>query len=239
MSPPRITSVLTAEALGTFLFFFVGAGAVIVNGGAAGSPGLLAVALAHGLALAVLVSALGAVSGAHFNPAVTVAVLVSGRITAGLAGMYIAVQLAAAVAAGLALRAVFPEAAWGPVGIGTPALHPAIGVPGAIAIEAVLTVLLIIAVFGTAIDRRAPKLGGLAIGLAVAADVLMGGPLTGAAMNPARWFGPAVASGSFDNWYVWWIGPLIGALVAAVLYRLALAETAYAEVTPATPEGTA
>jgi MIP family channel proteins len=238
MSSPRIASVLTAEALGTFLFFFVGAGAVIVNGGAAGSPGLLAVALAHGLALAVLVSALGAVSGAHFNPAVTVAVLVSGRITAGLAGMYIVVQLVAAVAAALALRAVFPEAAWGPVGIGTPALHPAIGVPGAIAIEAVLTVLLVIAVFGTAIDRRAPKIGGLAIGLAVAADVLMGGPLTGAAMNPARWFGPAVASGSFDNWYVWWIGPLIGALVAAVIYRLALAETAYAEVTPATPEGT-
>jgi len=237
MSSSRITSVLTAEALGTFLFFFVGAGAVIVNTGAAGSTGLLGVALAHGLALAVLVSALGAVSGAHFNPAVTVAVLVSGRITAGMAGMYIVVQLAAAVAAGFALRAVFPEGAWGPVAIGTPAVHSAISIPGAIAIEAVLTVLLVIAVFGTAIDRRAPKLGGLAIGLAVAADVLMGGPLTGAAMNPARWFGPAVASGSFDNWYVWVIGPLVGALVAAVIYRLALAETAYAEVTPATPEG--
>ncbi len=80
-------------------------------------------------------------------------------------------------------------------------------------------------------------IGGLAIGLAVAADILMGGPLTGAAMNPARWFGPAVASGNFDNWYVWWIGPLIGALAAAAIYRLALEDRARADVTPATPEG--
>jgi MIP family channel proteins len=237
MPTPRLTSVLTAEALGTFLFFFVGIGAVIMNSGGDPGAGLLGVALAHGLALAVLVSALGAVSGAHFNPAVTVAVLASGRITVPLAAMYIVVQLAAGVAAALALRAVFPEAAWGPVALGTPAVHPAITIPAAIAIEAILTVLLVIAVFGTAIDRRAPKLGGLAIGLAVAADILMGGPLTGAAMNPARWFGPAVASGTLADWYVWWIGPLIGAVVAALVYRFAFEERARAEITPATPEG--
>lgn len=238
MTSPRLIPVLTAEALGTFLFFFVGMGAVILNGGGSGGgAGVLGVALAHGLALAVLVSALGAVSGAHFNPAVTVAVFVSGRITAVHAAMYIVVQLAAGAAAALALRAVFPESAWGPVAIGTPAVHSAMTIPGAIAIEAILTVLLVIAVFGTAIDTRAPKLGGLAIGLAVAADILMAGPLTGAAMNPARWFGPAVVSGAFDNWYVWWIGPFIGAAVAAFIYRFALAETAYADVTPATPEG--
>ena len=239
MSSPRLASVLTAEALGTFLFVFVGAGAVILNSSASsGGPALLGVALAHGLALAVLVSALGAVSGAHFNPAVTVAVLVSGRITIPLAAMYIVVQLAAAAAAALALRAVFPEgASSGPVALGTPAVHAAITVPAAIVIETVLTVLLVVAVFGTAIDARGPKLGGLAIGLAVAADVLMGGPLTGAAMNPARWFGPAVVSGAFDNWYVWWIGPLLGAAIAAVIYRLALEERARVDVTPATPEG--
>ena len=77
-------------------------------------------------------------------------------------------------------------------------------------IEAILTMVLIVAVFGTAIDPRAPKIGGLAIGLAVAADIFMGGPLTGAAMNPARWFGPAVVSGTYTDWYVWWIGPLVG-----------------------------
>jgi len=238
MSSPRVASVLTAEALGTFLFFFVGMGAVVLAEHTGGGGGLVGVALAHGLALAVLVSALGAVSGAHFNPAVTVAVLVSGRIAPALAAMYVAAQLVGALAAGLALRSIFPESSWGPVALGTPAVDPAIGVAGAIVVEAVLTVLLLIAVFGTAIDHRAPKLGGLAIGLAVAADILMGGPITGAAMNPARWFGPAVASGSFDNWYVWWIGPLVGALVAAVIYRLVLEDRARADVTPATPQGT-
>ena len=237
MPTPRLASVLTAEALGTFLFFFVGAGAVVLTAHGEVSGGLLVVALAHGLALAVLVSALGAVSGAHFNPAVTVAVLVSGHITAVRAAMYVAAQLIGGLAAGVALRLVLPASSWEPVALGTPVVDPSIGVGAAIAIEAVLTVLLVLAVFGTAIDRRAPKLGGLAIGLAVAADILMGGPLTGAAMNPARWFGPAVASGTYADWYVWWIGPLIGAVVAALLYRLVLAETAYAEVTPATPEG--
>ena len=237
MPTPRLASVLTAEALGTFLFIFVGAGAVILTAHADGAGGLVGVALAHGLALAVLVSALGAVSGAHFNPAVSVAVVISGHMTASRAALYVAAQLVGAAAAALALRLVFPATSWEPVSLGTPVVDPSIGVGAAIAIEAVLTVLLVLAVFGTAIDRRAPKLGGLAIGLAVAADVLMGGPLTGAAMNPARWFGPAVASGTYADWYVWWIGPLIGAAVAAVLYRLVLAETAYAEVTPATPEG--
>ena len=238
MRDPTVVSRLTAEGLGTFLFFFVGMGAVVLGqhtGG--GGGGLLGVALAHGLALGVLVSALGAVSGGHFNPAVTFGVLVARRISAGLAAAYVGAQLLAAVLAGLAIRWVFPQAAWEPVAIGTPALGEGIGPVAGIAIEAILTVLLVTAVFGTAIDRRAPKLGGLAIGLAVTADILMGGPLTGAAMNPARWFGPALASGSFDDWYVWWIGPLIGGAVAAGLYLLAFEERAEPEVSPATPEG--
>jgi MIP family channel proteins len=195
------------------------------------------VAFAHGITLAVLVSALGAVSGGHFNPAVTVAVRLAGRIRWSHAVLYVVAQLAGAVGAGLALRAVFPESSWGPTNIGTPALGEGIGIGAGIAIEAVLTVLLVLAVFGTAIDPRGPKIGGLAIGLAVAADIMMGGPLTGAAMNPARWFGPAVASGSFDNWYVWWVGPLIGAIVAAVLYRYVFEGEASPSVSPASPEG--
>jgi len=238
MSAPRLTAVLVAEAIGTFLFFFVGMGAVVLGSHAGdGGGGLVGVALAHGLALAVLVSALGPISGAHFNPAVTFAVWLTGRIDITRAGMYIAVQLIGAVMAGFALRAVFPESSWQPVALGTPAVDAGMGVVGAITIEAILTVVLLIAVFGTAIDRRAPKLGGLAIGLAVAADILMGGPLTGAAMNPARWFGPAVASGTFADWYVWWIGPLVGAAVAALIYRFVLEDTAKADVTPAMPEG--
>lgn len=236
MRVPPTASALTAEALGTFLFFFVGMGAVVMGQHTGdGGGGLLGVALAHGLALAVLVSALGAVSGGHFNPAVTFGVFLAGRIGAGLAGLYVLVQLAAAVIAALALRVVFPESSWGT--LGTPALAEGITPVAGIVVEAILTVLLLIAVFGTAIDPRGPKIGGLAIGLAVAADILMGGPLTGGAMNPARWFGPAVAAAEFDNWYVWWIGPLIGAALAALAFRWAFEARAAADVAPASPEG--
>jgi MIP family channel proteins len=233
----KLGAALVAETVGTFLFFFVGAGSVVLatHAGDAG-PGLVGIALAHGLVLAVLVSAFGAVSGGHFNPAVTVAVRLAGGIEWRHATAYVVAQLVGAVAAGLSLRAVFPESSWKPSSIGTPALDPAIGIGAGIAIEAVMTLLLVLVVFGTAIDRRAPRLGGMAIGLAVAADILVGGPLTGAAMNPARWFGPALASGQYDNWYVWWIGPLIGAIVGAVIYRYALEGEAQPDVTPATPD---
>jgi MIP family channel proteins len=230
---------LTAEAVGTFLFFFVGAGAVVINdfpAAGGGGGGLVQVALAHGLVLGVLVSALGAVSGAHFNPAVTFGVWIAGRISGVKAISYVIAQLVGGLIAGLALRAVFSEAAWGPSAIGTPALGPDVSVATGIAVEAVLTAILLFAVFGTAIDPRAPKIGGLAIGLAIAADILMGGPLTGAAMNPARWFGPAVASGHLANWYVWIVGPLLGAAVAAAIYRGILAEDADLARTPGSPE---
>ena len=100
-----------------------------------------------------------------------------------------------------------------------PRLFGAVTPLAGIIIEAVLTVILLIAVFGTAVDPRAPKVGGLVIGLAVAADILMGGALTGAAMNPARWFGPAAVTGNFENSYVWIVGPLVGAGIAALMYR--------------------
>jgi MIP family channel proteins len=236
----RDQASLVAEAIGTFLFFFVGAGSIVVAShpaSAGGGPGLVGVALAHGLALAVLVSAFGAISGGHFNPAVTVGVWIAGGISAARGATYIVAQLIGALGAGFLLRALFAPEVWEPTNIGSPALAAGVTPVAGIAIEAVMTALLLFAVFGTAIDRRAPKLGGMAIGLAVAADILVGGPITGAAMNPARWFGPAVAAGAFDNWYVWWIGPLLGAAVVALIYRYALAETEEETVTPATPEG--
>jgi MIP family channel proteins len=234
----RLGAALVAEAVGTFLFFFVGAGSVALTATEGGGPGLVGVALAHGLALAVMVSTFGAISGGHFNPAVTVAVRLAGRIEWSHAVMYVLAQLAGAVAAGFALLLVLPEPLADSTQLGTPALGTGIGVVEGIAIEAILTLVLVLTVFGTAIDQRAPKLGGMAIGLAVAADILMGGPLTGGAMNPARWFGPAVAASAYDDWYVWWVGPLIGAIVAAVLYRYVFEGEAEADVTPATPEGT-
>jgi MIP family channel proteins len=234
----RAWAPLVAEAVGTFLFFFVGIGSVILNDHLDdGAPGVIGVALAHGLALGVLVSALGAVSGGHFNPAVTFGVWLSGRMEPARAAGYVLVQLVAGAASALALRLIFPEASWRPSAIGAPALGAGISPAAGIAIEAVLTVLLLTAVFGTAIDPRRPRLGGMAIGFAVAAGILMGGPLTGAAMNPARWFGPAVASALFADVYVWIVGPLLGAAVAAAIYRFVLEEAAAPEITPATPEG--
>jgi aquaporin Z len=231
---------LAAEAIGTFLFFFVGCGSVVLinyaqlNNQPNGNAGLLGVALAHGLVLAVLVSAFGAVSGGHFNPAVTFGVWIAGRIGAVKGIFYVIAQLIGAVFAGFAVKAAFPEAAWG--NLGTPALGPGISPVNGIAIEAVLTTVLLFAVFGTAIDPRAPQIGGLAIGFAILADILMGGPLTGAAMNPARWFGPAVAIGNFSDGYVWIIGPLLGAGIAAAIYRFILAHEIDLARTPASPD---
>jgi MIP family channel proteins len=220
----RLTAALVAEGVGTFLFFVVGAGSIVLVDFAPPGPGLLGIALAHGLILAVMVSSLGAVSGGHFNPAVTFGVWIAGKIDPVRGALYVVAQLIGAVLAGLALRAIFPEAAWSPSHIGTPALASGVSVATGIGLEAILTVVLLLAVFGTAVDPRGPRLGGFAIGLAVAADILVGGPVTGAAMNPARWFGPAVASGFLDNAVVWIVGPLLGAGVAAVLYRWLFAQ---------------
>lgn len=215
----KLTAALVAEAAGTCLFFIVGAGSIVLVNYAPPGPGLLGIALAHGLILAVLVSSLGAVSGGHFNPAVTFGLWVAGKIDAPQGLMYVVAQLVGAAVAGFALRGIFPEAAWSPSHIGVPALGPGISPAIGIALEAIMTVVLLLAVFGTAVDPRGPRIGGLAIGLAIAADILVGGPVTGAAMNPARWFGPAVASGFFDNAIVWIVGPILGAAIAAVGYR--------------------
>ncbi len=209
---------LVAEAIGTFLFFFIAAGAALaVTGDPAAA--LLVVAIAHGVVLAVLVSSFGAVSGAHFNPAVTLGLWIAGKIDVVKGLSYMAVQLLGSAAAGFALLSVF-----GSVTGAVPALGSGVDVVEGIALEAIMTTVLLFAVFGTAVDSRGPKIGGLAIGLAVAVDILLGATLTGAAMNPARWFGLAIAAGNFDNWYVWWIGPFLGAAVVALLYRFLFAE---------------
>src|SRR5438034_7482014 len=183
---------LAAEGVGTFLFFFVGAGSILAGSGILSplltltTPDLVAVALAHGFALAVLASAFGAISGAHFNPAVTFGVWLVGRIPTVRALWYVWAQAIGALTAGVALFLVFGDAGRA-AGLGAPALGAGVTPLVGIGVEAVLTMVLLFAVFGTTIDPRAPKIGGFAVGLAVAADILVGGPLTGAAMNPARW----------------------------------------------------
>lgn len=233
-----------AELIGTFMFFFVGIGAAATverfgtQGAAVGfapdpAASWLLVALAHGVVLAVLVSALGAVSGAHFNPAVTFGVWLAGHIPTRRAIAYVLAQLIGGLLAAWSLRLAF-SAATAP-SLGTPALGPDVDPLVGAGIEAVLTLILLVAVFGTAIDARGAKVGGLAIGFAVGADILMGGPLTGAAMNPARWFGPAAVTGAWDNGWVWIVGPLIGAAVAALIYRFFFLPEADLLRTPADP----
>ena len=213
------TRALLAEACGTFWFFFIGAGAVIT---AAISDGtLLNIALAHGITLAIAVSAFGRISGGHFNPAVTFALAIAGRFPWARVPTYWAAQLFGGLLAGFALRSVFDYAiaAIDKTHLGTPALTtitPAVG----IAVEAILTIFLVWAVYGTAVSPLAPRIAGFGIGLTVMTDILLGGPLTGAAMNPARWFATAVPAGFYDNWYVYWIGPLLGAAIGGLSIRL-------------------
>jgi aquaporin Z len=216
------TRALLAEIAGTFMFFVIGAGAIVTASiSAAPGTGLVAVALAHGLSLAVAISVFGAISGGHFNPAVTLALAIARKHPWPRVLTYWAAQLIGALLAGLALRLFFEPflAAATATHLGTTMVDPAISPVQAIVIEAILTIFLVWAVFGTAVSPDAPKIAGFGIGLLVTGDILIGGPLTGAAMNPARWFGPAVVSGYLDNWYVYWIGPLIGAALAALSYR--------------------
>jgi MIP family channel proteins len=229
------TRALLAEIAGTFMFFVIGAGAVVTSV-AAGSPAnaLLAIALAHGLALAIAVSTFGPISGGHFNPAVTLGLAIARKHPWPRVLTYWAAQLIGALLAGLVLRLFFEPflAAATQTHLGTPTVNPAVSPGLAIVIEAVLTLFLVWTVFGTAVSPNAPRIAGFGIGLIVAADILIGGPLTGAAMNPARHFGPAVVSGYLDNWYVYWIGPLIGAALAGLSYRYLFAPAEEREPLP-------
>jgi MIP family channel proteins len=218
-----LRSKAIAELVGTFVFVLVGAGAAVstqfVLGTSPGSlPQLIAVAFANGLALAVAVSATINISGGSLNPAVTLAVLLARKMSLRAAIVYIVAEIVGATLAGLTLILALPAVSGNAVHWGAPTLSPQISMFQGILLEIVMTFFLVTVIFGTAIDMRAPKIAGLAIGLTVVADVFLGGPFTGAAMNPARASGPMIASLFFDNWYVWWIGPIIGALLAAVVY---------------------
>ena len=202
-----------AEFVGTFALVFVGGAAII-----AGS-GLVGVALAHGIILAVLVSAAMRISG-HFNPAVTIGFLAARRIEPMMAGVYIAAQIIAAILAAYALKALLPETLTGPTRLGGQSIALEVSAGQAIGIEAICTFFLTFVIFGTAVDPKGPRIGGLAIGGTIAAMILAVGPFTGGSFNPARSFGPAVASGIFEGQAVYWIGPIVGAVAAALLYEM-------------------
>jgi len=209
-----------AEFVATFALIFIGASAVILN--ASGVLDLTGVALAHGLVLAIMVSITAHLSGGLVNPAVTIGLWVAGKIPSARAVVLIIAQLLGAVAAAYLVRFLFPGPAFDAGTGGVPALNSQIASGKGIVLEAVGTFFLVFAVFGTAVDERGPfgKTAGFTIGLVIAFDIMAFGPLTGAAMNPARWLGPALAAGAWANWYVWIVGPVSGAIVAAVLYSM-------------------
>ncbi|MBI4484203.1 MAG: aquaporin [Acidobacteria bacterium] len=210
-----------AELIGTFALIFIGAGSICADSFTRGGVGLVGIALAHGLTIAVMVSATGHISGGHLNPAVTVGALVGGKISAGMALAYILSQLVGGVLGGLALKGIFPAEAWRAVHLGTPDLAASVSYGTGTAMELILTFFLVFTVFATAIDPRGAfkMIAGLAIGFVVSFDILAGGPLTGASMNPARTFGPALAAGHWSHHGVYWIGPLLGGAIAGGLYK--------------------
>ncbi len=207
-----------AEFVGTFAIVFFGAGSVCVSR-MNESLGLVGISLSFGITVAVMVSSLGHVSGAHFNPAVTFMALVTRRIVPSLAVLYVGAQLAGGVVADFILRAAFEEPIWKAVNLGTTDLHASLGSLTGLCVEIILTFFLVLVIFGTAIDARGHKLGGVAIGAVVCLDILVGGPLTGASMNPARTFGPALMSGTWSHHWIYWVGPLVGAVSAAWVYE--------------------
>ncbi len=204
-----------AELIGAFAWTFIGAGSIA----AGDANSLTGIALAHGLAVMTVIYALGHISGSHINPAVTVSLLVGGKIKMFDAIAYILAQVIGAIVAGFVLLFVYTTATPANGFLGTPALGANVGVLTAIIVEIILTFFLTMTVWGAAVDgRTAGPAVGLAIGMVVAMDIFMGGPITGAAMNPARALGPAIASGHLDNWFVYWVGPIIGGVIAGLLY---------------------
>jgi MIP family channel proteins len=218
----NVPQKLFAEFLGTFALIFFGAGAVCTDQylHGAGGVGLLGIALAHGLAIGIMVSALGHISGGHFNPAVTIGFWVTKRVSTVDVLIYWAAQLAGAAAAAFLLKAIVPEETWRAVALGTPALVRDFSRLSGMILEAVTTFFLVLVVFATAVDEKGTfrSIAGFGIGLTITLGILVAGPFTGAALNPARSFGPALASSHWANWGVYWVGPLAGGFIAGLLY---------------------
>jgi MIP family channel proteins len=230
----KIVRSLTAEFLGTFLFAFIAVGVVVVDASRGGQLGLPGIAIAQGLAFAIAVTATLSISGGHINPAVTFGLWLAKKIDGKLGALYVLAQLLAAVLAVVCVRFLLPEVAGEVTNWGTPRISGILTDVQAVAIEAILTLFLVSAVFGTIVAADAPKVGGFAVGLVVLCNVLVGGTLTGAAMNPARAFGPALIAGEWQGHLIFWVGPILGAAVAAAIWGWVLLPTEDPE--PGAPE---
>lgn len=222
------TKAFLAEFVGTFTLVFIGVGAIAADYATGGAAGLTGIALAHGLAIATMVAAVGAISGGHFNPAVTIGLFTVKKINLPNALGYILSQCLAAIVAIALLRMCLPPEVLLDINYGTPAVSdaPEITTSMALVTEIILTFILMFVIYGSAVDRRATKMGALFIGLAVTLDIMMGGPISGAAMNPARHLGPALLGGGMQDVWLYWVGPVLGSVIAALTYRHLLEEKA-------------
>lgn len=215
---------LLVEFIGAFTLTFAGAGAIIATQG----QNLVAIAFAHGLAIGLMVLAAGHISGGHYNPAVTAGMWATKRMDSTSAVGYVIAQLAGALVAAGALTLTFRDLERNAAGVnlGVPAVGANLSTVNALVMEIILTFFLVFVIFGTAVDRRTPKaIAGLAIGLTITMGVFAGGAVSGAAMNPSRWFGPAVVQGDFTNFWIWIVGPLVGGVAAAWVYHALLIES--------------
>ena len=203
------TKNLVAEFIGTFALIFIGAGALALT-----RENLVAVALAHGLVIVTFAYAYGHISGTHINPAVTLALLIAGEIQIVAAVGYWVVQFLGGILGAFVLKAVLPEAG----DLGVTILGSGVTATQGLIVEMVLTFFLVNTIFNTAVSGKAGNFAGLAIGLTLVLSILMGGPLTRASLNPARTLGPAIASGNFADIWLYFVGPAIGAVLAALLY---------------------
>jgi MIP family channel proteins len=207
-----------AEFIGTFALIFFGAGAIILTQGG----DIVTIAFAHGLAIAIMVTLMAHISGGVFNPAIQVALWLTGKMTTLRSAAYVVAQLLGAVAAAFALKWIWPSTAFDAQGVngGIPAVADGLAVGKAVIIEALTTFFLVWAVFASVVDERGAfrSIAGFAIGLTITIGIFATGSLTGAAMNPARWFGPAVATNDWTNWWVWVVGPIAGGIIAGVGY---------------------
>ena len=203
------TKNLVAEFVGTFALIFIGAGALAIGAG-----GLVGVALAHGLVIVTFAYAYGHISGTHINPAVTLGLLIAGEIEFVAAIGYWIVQLFGGILGAVLLNAVLPEAG----DLGVTILGEGVTPIQGLVVEIVLTFFLVNTIFNTAVSGKVGNFAGLAIGLTLVFCILMGGPLTRASLNPARTLGPAVVSGNYADIWLYFVGPFVGAILAALLY---------------------
>lgn len=207
-----------AEFLGTFALTFISGAVIMQAKNVDAAAGLLEVALANGLVLFLMISAFMRVSG-NFNPAVSLGLLVSGRITPTQAGTFILGQFSGAIIAALTLKGLFPAALWEAARGTRQLVSLDVSTGQAFALEAIATAFMMTAYMGTVIDTKGPKLGGLATGIAATVGILAIGPLTGGSMNPARTIGPMVATGAYEGLALYLAAPIVGAVSAALLYR--------------------